>query len=432
MERITRRAMLTGSLTGVAAAALDGPLRARAEGAPAASPGVQRLADLPASFSERERDRRWARVRQMMRREGLDCILTPAGGGEADADSVYLTQRPGWVVFPLEGAVTAITDSGDRGRGVGGRWVDAARPAERGLWSAGIIEALREQKLTRAKIGVARLEGVLRNLEGDVSFTTLDRVRTAMPGASFVSAADAMMRVKLVRSEEEIAVMEAAAAAGELAIEAMIRTARPGVVHKDVWVEMFGAMTAATGERPSRLAIRAGDEANTSGGEPLLETLQAGQIMNQEIGASVLGYMAQVNHSICIGRPAPPDWASAAKYCIDLYEEMVDWIQPGKRFIDLCQMYADRAKARSPELSPTWVLIHTCGLGDSPRMGLLRTETRDLVIEPTMTFTMKPRIIIKGTKPTAQFGDPVVVTERGARRLGKRKLGSGLAPSHFA
>ena len=132
--------------------------------------------------------------------------------------------------------------------------------------------------------------------------------------------------------------------------------------------------------------------------------------------------MAQVNHSICIGQPAPPDWSSAAKYCIDLFQEMVEWIRPGKRFMDLCQLYADRAKARSPELSPSWVLIHTSGLGDSPRMGLLRTETRDLVIEPTMAFTVKPRIIVKGAQPTAQFGDPILVTERGARRLGKRKL----------
>lgn len=421
MTGMTRRALLTGPLAGAAVAA---GLQRRAHTA-AQSPGslpVQRLADLPTSFSEKERDRRWTRVRQMMRRQGLDCILTPAGGGEADADSVYLTQRPGWVVFPLEGPVTAIVDSGDRGRGVRGQWVNATRSAERGLWSAGIIETLRDQKLTRAKIGVGRLEGVLRNLEGDVPFTTLDRVRTATSGASFVSAADLMMRVKLLRSDEEIAVMEAATAAGELAIEAMVRTARPGVAHKDVWGDMFGVMTAATGERPSRLAIRAGDEANTSGGEPLLETLKAGQIMNQEIGASVLGYMAQVNHSICIGQPAPQDWSSAAKYCIDLFQEMVEWIQPGKRFMDLCQLYADRAKARSPELSPSWVLIHTCGLGDSPRMGLLRTETRDLVIEPTMTFTVKPRIIVKGAQPTAQFGDAILVTERGARRLGKRKL----------
>ena len=68
------------------------------------------------------------------------------------------------------------------------------------------------------------------------------------------------------------------------------------------------------------------------------------------------------------------------------------------------------------------MLIHTCGFGDGPRMGFTRTETRDLVIEPGMAFTIKPRVLIRGTRPTAQFGDPVVVTETGARRLGRRQL----------
>jgi hypothetical protein len=40
-----------------------------------------------------------------------------------------------------------------------------------------------------------------------------------------------------------------------------------------------------------------------------------------------------------------------------------------------------------------------------------------------MVFTIKPRIVIKGVEaPTAQFGDGVVVTATGARRLGKRPL----------
>jgi hypothetical protein len=129
-----------------------------------------------------------------------------------------------------------------------------------------------------------------------------------------------------------------------------------------------------------------------------------------------------VNHSICIGRPEPSDWRDAALYCIETYEELVAWIRPGKRYMDLCNLYAQRAKARSPELSPSWVLVHTCGLGDGPRMGAGRDEAVDLVIEPTMCFDIKPRIVIKGTNPTAQFGDPVLVTETGARRLGRRTL----------
>ena len=50
-------------------------------------------------------------------------------------------------------------------------------------------------------------------------------------------------------------------------------------------------------------------------------------------------------------------------------------------------------------------------------------ETQDLVIESGMIFTMKPRVPIKGVEaPAAQIGDPVLVTETGAQRLGQRQL----------
>lgn len=90
--------------------------------------------------------------------------------------------------------------------------------------------------------------------------------------------------------------------------------------------------------------------------------------------------------------------------------------------MDLCRLYAERAVARTPALSPTWVLVHTCGLGDGPRMGPRRTETPNLVIEPTMVFTLKPRIVIPNVSPSVQFGDPILVTQNGARRLGRRPL----------
>jgi Xaa-Pro aminopeptidase len=413
---LSRRELLIGS---TAALPLGAALWGRQAGARAsASPAraePELLPNLPTEFSTAERDWRWRRVRDLMRQQKFDCLLTPAASGEGGADSQYLAQRGGWIVFPLDGPVVAV------GEGEPG-WANEAKPAEDGRYSPGIVNALRQLKMERARIGVGRLEGALRNEEGDVTHTTLERVKRALAGARFESATDLLMRVKLVRSQEELRAMELATAAGERGIEAMIAAARPGAVHKDVWLAIFNAMTAATGETPSRLAIRAGEEANTSGGGPLLETVQAGQIMNQEIAARVLGYMAQVNHSICVGRPEPADWRDAARYCVDTYLELVDWIKPGKRFIDLCNHYAQKAKARSPEMSPTWVLVHTCGLGDGPRMGAGRKETVDLVIESTMCFDIKPRIIAKGTKPTVQFGDPVVVTETGARRLGRRKL----------
>jgi Xaa-Pro aminopeptidase len=49
-------------------------------------------------------------------------------------------------------------------------------------------------------------------------------------------------------------------------------------------------------------------------------------------------------------------------------------------------------------------------------------ENGDLVVLPGMVFTIKPRFVIDGVeKPSAQFGDPVLITEKGAERLGVRE-----------
>ena len=71
------------------------------------------------------------------------------------------------------------------------------------------------------------------------------------------------------------------------------------------------------------------------------------------------------------------------------------------------------------------VVFHTGGVsGDGPRMGWGRDdENSDLVIEPGMVFTIKPRVPIPGVKtPNCQIGDAVLIREAGAERLGRRRL----------
>ena len=64
-----------------------------------------------------------------------------------------------------------------------------------------------------------------------------------------------------------------------------IRIIRVGVVFR----EPPEHKTSATGEVPARLALRGGDEANTSDGDPMDERFQASQILNQEMPASQWG-----------------------------------------------------------------------------------------------------------------------------------------------
>jgi Xaa-Pro aminopeptidase len=400
---------------------------------------------MPKEFSVAEFERRWNNLRERMRANQFDCLLVPQHRPGAmipercdgDADVQYVTGIPaGWAVVPYEGKITAISTGQLKpllalkrpvpGIVLTSMYADNSQDIEirftekEGAWSGPIIDCLRERGLTQARIGVGSLEDIFRNAEGSVNYTTFDRVRRAVPQARFGSAGDLLWRMKLVHSPEEIAVLEKATEVSEAGLQAMMETARPGVVHREVWLSVFRAMIEASGERPWRVSLRAGAEGNTALGFPLEEVLGAGQILNQEISGSVLGYGSQVNQSVLLGSPAPMDWPAAAQYCLDTFHFLLDMVAPGKNVNELCAFYEQRAKARGGKGGG--VFLHSGGLSDLPRWGPGRPEGAGLTLEAGMVFDIKPSAPIKGASPMPQFGDSVVVTEKGARRLGKRKM----------
>jgi Xaa-Pro aminopeptidase len=291
-----------------------------------------------------------------------------------------------------------------------------------------IIEAMKKAGITGGRVGVGNLHGTLRNDEGGVSYTTMARLMEEFPRVRFESAADLLMRVKLARGPEEIEALRLSNRIGELGIKASIETAAPGVPQRDVWFQIAKAYLDASGESPGRITIRAGAEGNTADGRPLNEVIEAGQILSETLSASVLGYNLQVNQTMCVGRPEPANWESTFRYNMDLFEALVDWAKPGRTFADYSIFYKQEVDKRIAKVGGkpyVGVVFHTGGaLGDGPRMGWSRDdENSDLVIEPGMVFTIKPRVPIPGLPtPSTQIGDGVLITENGAERLGRRKL----------
>ena len=391
---------------------------------------------MPRGWTLDEIHRRWHSVRLRMKEAQLDCLLLPG----AEPDGRYLSaSSASWVVFPYDGRPAAIfpgreplpleivgADAPEKSRDLQKNSVDlgmdlrSPRTEEEGMVSPIVVDVLREKGMAQARIGVSNLEGVYRNLEGNVNYTTYDRVLKAFSQAKFTSASDLMMRVKLVRSAEEIAVLEKATMVGEAGLRAMFATARPGVSHREVWTNTWRAMWEASGEYP-RVSIAANAQGASTHGRPQDESLASGAVLAEEITSSVLGYLAQVNHSVAIGA-APADWDSAARYSIDLFHVLLDWIAPGRTYKEFVDFYGQKQEAR--ETKPQNVVLWTCGFGDGPRSGPGgRTEGVNLSFEAGQVFDLKPVIAIRqGNGALAQFGDSVLVTEKGARRLGTRKL----------
>ena len=387
-------------------------------------PGADELipANMPTGFSKLEMERRWKKAREWMRQEKFDCLLVPARP-QGSADVKWLSESvANWVVFPLDGQPTLIfRRRQERDEIQQKSKVEFDLRMSRFNRSQLIIDRLNELGMQNARIGVGNLSGQMRNDEGGVSYITMTRLVEALPKAKFDSAVKLLMRVKLQRGPEEIEVLRLSSRVSELAIRAIVETAGVGVMQRDVWFNVFKTLLDATGEAPPRISIRAGDEANTARGRPLNEKMLPGQICGQELSGSVLGYNSQVNHSLCVGPPAPANWESAFKYCVEIFHTLVDAAKPGLSFHEYSEIYRRKVE----EKGTAWwgVVYHTGGAaGDGPRMGPNRDdENSDLVIQPGMVFTIKPRFAIAGVPaPSSQFGDPVLITETGAERLGRR------------
>ncbi len=389
-------------------------------------PGAEELVpeNMPKYFSKTEIERRWKKAREWMNKEKFDCLLVP-GRPLGQADVKWLSESAAnWVVFPADGQPTLIfrrRQERDEAREKSSVKFDMR--ISRFKRSQLLIDRLKELGMEKARIGVGNLSGQLRNDESGVSYITMSRLKEALPQAKFETAVNLLMRVKLQRGPEEIEVLRLASRVSELAVRAIVETAGISVLQREVWFNVFKTLLDASGEAPSSISIRAGGEANTARGRPLNEAMQAGQICNQELSGSVLGYNSQVNHSICVGPPRPADWESAFKYCADLFHTLVGGAKPGVSFQEYSEFYRRKVKERGEGY---WgVVFHTGGAsGDGPRMGPGREdENQDLVMQPGMVFTIKPRIPIKGLEtPSAQIGDPVLITENGAERLGRRTL----------
>lgn len=382
------------------------------------------LSDFP-RFSLAERERRWGRVRELMRERGCDCLVAPGlRDAEEQTTSRYLSQiggaSNGWVVLPLEGEATAIVDS-ERNKQFWARAQDWITDIRMGGATEVVPERLRDLGLDGGRIGLTQWTGHYRGPEGNVSHETILRLQAALPKAQLYGENDVLNEARIVKGGEEIAVIERIAAANEQAIQVMCEIARPGLRQQDVWFPMSDVMTRATGHWPARLSVTFDGSANATLGTAIPDRIEAGSLCSQEICARLQGYRAQCNHTIQVGSPGPADYADAMLKTIEVYNEMVARLRPGQTVRELCEYYVGLCQVRGAEDS-SGVVVHTNGLGnDYPRMGprMMRGGEGEIVLQKGMTFTLKP--VLKFPSGTAtQYGDPLTITDSGARRLGKR------------
>ena len=384
-------------------------------------------------FSLEERDSRWAKVRRLMTRDGIDliiCLPNTHNYDRAQADSRYLSQLgengdETTLAFPVEGKVTAWLSRG--GVWPGSNWIADIRPQVRGGGGATITSWLNENpQYQKATIAIAGLTAShishMRSAEGEVMWGSIELLKKNFPAARFVSATPLLGLARYRKSAAEIEHIRKGVRVAELALEALRRHAKVGASERQMFAEMMYANASAGGTFPSQIGWCSGLQGKVYHriAQPSFRKLARGDAMLLEIEGRWGGYIAQIDQTLVMEEPTP-EMVEGMKMTIEAFERVRAVMKPGARVAEL--IAASSLKSRDGRIE-TGLGFHGRGTGnDGPLLVAFRPEPQDvldIVIEEDCSFIIKPSARVDGVEDYSRWGDSVVVTAHGTERLGTR------------
>lgn len=398
-------------------------------------------------LSDKERERRWERVRQLMKSHDLDGLVVFGLKGREWLDR-YLTNDAtgGITIFPLSGELVYLSlypgdlathlESTLKGEAC---WVRDVRP---GATGPRVVQILREKELDRARIGVVgvSLEGADKIGEGYVPYCTWTHISGNLPHANFCEMTRPFLDLVAVKSAEELVLVRRSAEIGELASERMLTVTRPGVGENEIYAaimhEIFlNGSTGNVAPYATPLILHSGPD-NPSWGAPrwLLRgqpprVIRKGDLVQAEIFTRYGGMEGQVQMSVAV-MPVDSINLECAAIARESYEAGLKTLRPGKTFGEVAEAMEEPIRKRGAWHS--WPLIHSVNpfhwLGSmAVRMenlpGIERTRWdgptpvfgADVVIQENTIWELEPNACLG--RHRVNIGGTVIVEEDGVTEL---------------
>jgi Xaa-Pro aminopeptidase len=394
----------------------------------------------PPVLSFKERDRRWARVRGLMRERGLEGLLV-AGFRSREMYESYVSDdyNEGCVVFPAEGDPVVITWahlrvlrarwSAERGHKL---WIEDYRVATSGT---SVAQAVSEKKLAHGKLGVVGLSSQApTEIYGAIPANFWAEFTAALPGARFEDISEEFSHLMLVKSDEEMAQMRYAARAAEAGCKAIIDVTEAGVGEEAIVAEGTAAMLRfGIGLRYPMIVMNSGPN-TLSWGPPRWTTrgeaprvLARGDLMQAELMPMCGNQEVQVQMTVALD-PLDAVNLKCEQVARAAYGAGLKALKPGIKFSDLVAAMEEPLKS-----SGCWAytpLVHSLGPHFLAGRSRVNTEKLDLgvrfvgdpagrareaVLQPGMVFAFEPNACLGDHR--VNIGGTVIVTATGCEEL---------------
>lgn len=266
----------------------------------------------------------------------------------------------------------------------------------------------------------------------------LKKLQDALPNVEFVDISQACMKMRMVKSAEEIALIKQGAQVCDIGGAALVNAVHEGVPEYEVALASTQAMVREIGQRFEHVELmdtwtwfQSGINTDGAHNPVTNRKVQRNDILSLNCFSMIAGYYVALERTLYFGEP---DAATLNYWEINckVHEEGIKLIKPGVSCCDIAlelnKIYAEYGilDRRTFGYGHSFgVLSHYYGR----EAGLELREDIDTVLEPNMVISMEPMIMIpEGMAGAGGYRehDILVLTETGADNI----TGFAYGPAH--
>lgn len=384
-----------------------------------------------AIFSLGEMERRWSAAREVVANNDLEGIIATsyAASYYLSGAPIHCFGRPMATVVPRDGDPFMVTSIIEQGHLAAQSWIEDVRC----YWDYNVTPeyanpqpplqsmaqllalALRERGLAQGRWGVE---------DAKLPLAHLAALQAHLPNAEFIGVSDALDRLRLVLSPEELALTRDADAIADIGQEHLIEQLAPGKSARELVDAVRGTMIDAILERhpevPFHMHVGTGLGSGAKGaGHSEWATwnansiVQPGQLLETVISVWLWGYWGNVERAVYIGEPSD-EVQHAFEIMVEANEAAIDATEPGVPLADV-----DRAaKAVLTRHGHPTRTGSGCGRGitsyeaDARELAMDLRLYADVILEPGMAFSLEPDLDVPGIG-VFRHCNTIIVTEDG-------------------
>jgi Xaa-Pro dipeptidase len=265
---------------------------------------------------------------------------------------------------------------------------------------ARLADVLRAQGLDGARIGFERKYLVAEYY---------DELLRSMPNATWSGADRLFDEVRMIKSEEEIALLARAALITDGVIWDAFQMARAGRTEQEIGSFMQMQMFARGAYGGIFLVLGAGDAAGITHPSPRPRPLENGDVLRVDFGGIFDGYLADLARTMVVGHASQAQRDTYARLW-QVQQETIAAVLPGVRASDVYRLCERRAAETGLDFSMAHI-GHGLGIGLhehpmlSPRTDTLLEESMAIAIEPTCRnsdgsrFHIEDLVIVRAKGP---------------------------------